>query len=79
MRSYKKTTSTLKKKTSSVLNDCTNAVVEESLPKKAKLDKEKEAKAEVGKEEAKAEVGKEGDISKTGHFTSSSSMTLNFS
>ena len=41
VRAYKRTTSTLKKKTSSVLNDCTNTVVEESLPKKAKLEEAK--------------------------------------
>ena len=71
VRSYKRTTSTLKKQTSSVLNDCTNVNVtnidaDESLPKKAKLDKE------AGTiEDSKA-------ISKAGHFSCSSSITLNF-
>ena len=73
VRSYKRTTSTLKKQTSSVLNDCTNVNVtnidaDESLPKKAKLDKEAGTIVDP-----KA-------ISKAGHcfyFSSSSSITLN--
>ena len=74
VRSYKRTTSTLKKQTSSVLNDCTNVNVtnidaDESLPKKAKLDKEAGTIVD-----SKA-------ISKAGHcfyFSCSSSITLNF-
>ena len=65
VRSYKRTTST---QTSSVLNDCTNVNVtnidaDESLPKK-----DKEAGTIV---DSKA-------ISKAGHFSCSSSITLNF-
>ena len=78
VRSYKRTTSTLKKQTSTVLNDCTNtskvtnSSMDEPLPKKAKVD-------ELGTiVDPKAEVG----ISKGGHyfyFGSSSNITLNFS
>ena len=48
VRSYKRTTTTLKEKASRVLNDCTNIVkvtnkdVEEPVSKKAKVDQETE-------------------------------------
>ena len=78
-RSYKRTTDTLKEKASHILNDCTNIVnitntnVEDPVPKKAKVEQDAENLLNP-----KAAV----DIPKTGHclyFTSSSSITLNFS
>ena len=72
VRSYKRATSTLKKQTSAVLNDCTNTskVTDEPLPKKAKV------------EELGTIVDPKNVVSKGGHyfyFDSSSNITLNFS
>ena len=75
VRSYKRTTTTLKEKTSHVLNDCTNTVkvsstdMEEPVFKKPKVVQEMELKPNV-------------NTKNTGncfYFTSSSSITLNFS
>ena len=72
VRSYNRATSTLKKQTSAVLNDCTNTskVTDEPLPKKAKV------------EELGTIVDPKNVVSKGGHyfyFDSSSNITLNFS
>ena len=79
VQSYKRTTSTLKKQTSVVLNDCTNtskvnSSTNEPIPKKAKARVD-----DLGTlVDPKAGVG----ISKAGHyfyFGSSSNITLNLS